>query len=263
MILARPFDAVFQVRRNQNIVAGRQNSDLGFAFKTKARRSGQDNNPFGPRLIVPEPWRTSLAQGDDPFDLQIGRVKEEGRQFLGADRRLAPRRTDCRMRLASKANGLRIGVRIESSFRGQSVAAIVRPIVMDENSRKHRHGEDVGRHESKRKGGDRWPWAKSAHAPANAKDCRAGNELSRRCLVLPADETCCRGADGAAAARSKYPAARNRHRPGEHKCKTRVEMTGNVEKTAHPRRIEHARKRKAEAEDHAGEQAPRRFAPKQ
>ena len=54
--------------------------------------------------------------------------------------------------------------------------------------------------------------------------------------------------------RDQSAGARNRHRPGEHKCKTRVEMTGNVEKTAHPRGIEHARKRKAEAEDHAREE---------
>ncbi len=51
--------------------------------------------------------------------------------------------------------------------------------------------------------------------------------------------------------RDQIASARNRHRSGEHKCQTRIELTGNIEKTAHPGWIEHARKRKAEAEDHA------------
>ena len=174
MILARPFDAVFQMCRDQNIVAGRQNSDPGFAFKTKPRRSGQDDNPFGPRLIVPEPWRTSLAQRRRSVRFSDWAYQGGVRQFL-APIASSRRQTDCRMRLASTSDRLRHW-RPHRDFVSRPTRAPLRPIVMDKNSGKHRHGEDVGRHETKRKGGDRRPGAKSAHAPANAEDCRAGNE---------------------------------------------------------------------------------------
>jgi hypothetical protein len=68
MILVGPFDAVFYARRNENVVALAQNLDFGLAFETQSGRSGQDHNPFGPGLIVPKPWRTLLAQGNDPLD---------------------------------------------------------------------------------------------------------------------------------------------------------------------------------------------------
>ena len=68
MILARPFDAVFYARRNENVVALGQNLDFGLAFETQPGRSGQDHNPFGPGLIVPKPWRARLAHRDDPLD---------------------------------------------------------------------------------------------------------------------------------------------------------------------------------------------------
>src|ERR1700687_3523420 len=48
MILAGPFDAVFYVCRNENVVALGQNLDFGLAFETQSGRSGQDHNPFGP-----------------------------------------------------------------------------------------------------------------------------------------------------------------------------------------------------------------------
>jgi hypothetical protein len=62
MILAGSFDTVFYARRNENVVA--------------LSRSSQDHNPFGPGLIVPKPWRTLLAHGDDPLDPRIAGFEE-------------------------------------------------------------------------------------------------------------------------------------------------------------------------------------------
>ena len=82
VIFGSPFDTVFYARWNENVVAWGQNPDLGLAFETQSRRSGQDHNPFGPGLFVPKPRRTRLAQGDDPLDLQIGDIENTSDDFL-------------------------------------------------------------------------------------------------------------------------------------------------------------------------------------
>jgi hypothetical protein len=150
--------------------------------------------------------------------------------------RLAPRRTDCRMRLACKGNRLKhCRLRRDSGWR-PTIAFVPNCLVPNSWMRipasiaaaKTQEGTSPSAKEA-----IAGPAQSPLMPPANPEDRRAGNQGQNRCLVSQADE------------------ARNRHRSGEHKCQTGIELTGNVEKTEHPGWIEHARKRKAEAEDHA------------
>ena len=107
--------------------------------------------------------------------------------------------------------------------------------------------------ERAREGGDRWPRTEPADAPANAQNRRAGDKPK-------IDIFSCRQMECAVVSRALQPArnqiseARDRDRPGKHKGEARIEFALNVEEAAHARRIEHSRKRKAEAEDRASDE---------
>ena len=64
------------VRRDLHVVARSQNSGRRFALDHKARRTGEDDDPFRLVLIVPEAGRARLSGGDDPLDAGAGKLSE-------------------------------------------------------------------------------------------------------------------------------------------------------------------------------------------
>src|SRR5271170_458934 len=65
------------VRRDFEVAAGRQNSRLLLPLDPHARRAAQNDEPFGPVLIVPEAGRARLPGRDDPFDAGAGQLGED------------------------------------------------------------------------------------------------------------------------------------------------------------------------------------------
>ena len=74
-----PVDPVAAIRRDVEPIAGLEDPRLGLIGEAQSRPAGENQYPFGFRLVVPEPRRARLAQGDDPFDPQTG----SGQQGVG------------------------------------------------------------------------------------------------------------------------------------------------------------------------------------
>jgi hypothetical protein len=64
-------------------VAGGEHARRGFVGKAQPRGAGQQQHPFGFRLVVPEAGRARLAEGDDALDPQPG-AREQRVDRLGS-----------------------------------------------------------------------------------------------------------------------------------------------------------------------------------
>ena len=74
-----PVDAMTPVRRDVEPVAATQHARIRLVGEPQLGGAGEHQHPFAFRLVVPEPRRARLAQGDDPFDPQTG----SGQQGVG------------------------------------------------------------------------------------------------------------------------------------------------------------------------------------
>src|SRR5262245_38260489 len=79
-----PFDTMARVRRDVQIVTGLELACLGLAVEAQAGAAGQQHNPFGFILVVPEAGRTRLSGRDDPFDAHVRRCKQRGDVLAGS-----------------------------------------------------------------------------------------------------------------------------------------------------------------------------------
>ena len=68
----RPFDAVSDMGRDFEPVAGYENAGLGIAVDQHGRRARDHADPFAFRLVVPEALRARLPGRDDAFDADAG-----------------------------------------------------------------------------------------------------------------------------------------------------------------------------------------------
>ncbi len=75
-------NAMFLVRRDEDIIAGFQTPNRPFALKLQCRLTAKQNHPFGFRLVVPKVLRTRLPGGNDPFDTNVFRLEKGIDQFL-------------------------------------------------------------------------------------------------------------------------------------------------------------------------------------
>ena len=66
-----------------NKVAGFQSSRLGFVGKSEQGFAADQHDPFGLRLVVPEPRRAGLAGRHDALDDQAGLAEQRGELFVG------------------------------------------------------------------------------------------------------------------------------------------------------------------------------------
>jgi hypothetical protein len=82
-----PFDAVTNMRRKLDIVAGLQNPRLVFAFDEKTCRAGKNDDPFRTVLVVPEAGGARLPGRNDPLDSGARPVDERLDLLLGQPRR--------------------------------------------------------------------------------------------------------------------------------------------------------------------------------
>ena len=81
LILVCPFNAVTPVCFDEDEVALLQATCFGFIRKAQSGRSGQQQYPFGLRLVVPEIGWAGLAVRDDALDTQPG-LFEQGQKLL-------------------------------------------------------------------------------------------------------------------------------------------------------------------------------------
>lgn len=73
---SRPIDPVAATGRKQNPVAFAKVPILSFALDAKTRRASHDQDPFVGLLIVPFPFRRSLARRDDALDAYVRPLEE-------------------------------------------------------------------------------------------------------------------------------------------------------------------------------------------
>src|ERR1700704_5116863 len=79
-----PFDTMARVRRDVQIVTGLELAHLRLAVEAQAGAAGQQYDPFGFILVVPEAGRACLPGGDDPLDAHVGCREQRGDVLIGA-----------------------------------------------------------------------------------------------------------------------------------------------------------------------------------
>ena len=78
-----PFDPVFSVRRDVDVIARLHVDRLVVALEEQFGFALQGDNTFGFFLIVPKPIGTGVAGGHDPFDADVLVLSEDIDEFLG------------------------------------------------------------------------------------------------------------------------------------------------------------------------------------
>ena len=66
-----PSNAVTYMGADMNIAAGLEEKRLGLAFENQAGRSGKEDYPLGPILVVPLVRCSRMTGRDDSFDPDI------------------------------------------------------------------------------------------------------------------------------------------------------------------------------------------------
>lgn len=73
---------MFPVRRDVNVIAGRESLRLLRPLKFQRRFAAKQDDPLAFRLVVPEIGRTRLARRNDPLNADLFRLKNVSDQFL-------------------------------------------------------------------------------------------------------------------------------------------------------------------------------------
>ena len=82
LMVIGPFNTVFFVRRDKEVVARFHYLGVCFPLKEEARAALDENHPFGCLLVVPGPRRGSMSPGDDPFQPESFGLKEDLKELF-------------------------------------------------------------------------------------------------------------------------------------------------------------------------------------
>src|SRR5258705_4345409 len=83
----RPFHTMARMRRDVQIVTGLERAHLRLAVESQAGAAGQQHDPFGFVLVIPEAGRACLSGRDDPLDAHVWGREQHGDVLIGAGAR--------------------------------------------------------------------------------------------------------------------------------------------------------------------------------